>query len=105
VIHEAMRYIRTHVSRPLSVDAVARRFAMSPSHFAHRFRAVAGVSPMRYQKHTRLTEARAAMVAGDLRVHEIAARVGYESASHFTRDFKAQFGETPAAYARRFRSV
>jgi AraC-like DNA-binding protein len=103
-IHTAMRYIRTHASRALSVDEIARHVAMSPSHFAHRFRAVAGASPIRYLKNVRLDEAKAVMRTGELRVREIAARVGYESASHFTRDFKAAFGVTPAAYVRRVRS-
>jgi AraC-like DNA-binding protein len=56
---------------------------------------------MRYVKQIRLDEARRLMLAGGLRANEAAAGVGYESASHFARDFKAIFGATPAAYARR----
>jgi AraC-like DNA-binding protein len=76
---------------------------MSPSHFAHRFRALARVSPMRYLKQVRLTEARALMLAGHAGVAEAAARVGYESASHFARDFKSSFGAPPARYVRALR--
>jgi AraC-like DNA-binding protein len=101
-IHEAMRYIRERANRGrLSVTAIARHVAMSPSHFAHRFRAVAGVSPMRYLKQVRLDDARALMLGENLRVTELASRVGYESTSHFSRDFKLAFGLTPAAFARR----
>jgi len=102
-IDEAMCFMRAHVGGPLSVAALARRVAMSPSHFAHRFRALALLSPMRYMKQLRLSRARELLVAEGLRVHEVAARVGYESTSHFTRDFRARYGATPAAYARRFR--
>jgi AraC-like DNA-binding protein len=98
-----MRYLRDHAARTVSVDEVARHVAMSPSHFAHRFRAVARTSPMRYLKQVRLQNARALLVADGLRVNEAAARVGYESASHFTRDFKSYFGAAPAEYQRRFR--
>jgi AraC-like DNA-binding protein len=100
-IARAIHFIRANPRRPLSVEEVARHVAMSPSHFAHRFRAVARVSPMRYVKQIRLDEARRLMLAGGLRANEAAAGVGYESASHFARDFKAIFGATPAAYARR----
>jgi AraC-like DNA-binding protein len=102
-IQQAMRYLRDHAARTVSVDEVARHVAMSPSHFAHCFRAVARTSPMRYLKQVRLQNARALLVADGLRVNEAAARVGYESASHFTRDFKSYFGAAPAEYQRRFR--
>lgn len=101
VIHKAMRYIRDNATRALSVPSIARQVAMSPSHFAHRFREVAHVSPMRYVKQTRLDLARAALRQSPLRVAELAARVGYESTSHFSRDFKLAFGITPAEFARR----
>jgi AraC-like DNA-binding protein len=102
-IQQAMRFMRTHARRALSVDEVARHVAMSPSHFAHRFRAVARTSPMRYLKQVRLLNARALLLSDGLRVNEAATRVGYESASHFTRDFKSYFGAAPAEYLRRFR--
>jgi AraC-like DNA-binding protein len=102
-IQQAMRYLRNHAGRAVSVEEVARHVAMSPSHFAHRFRAVARTSPMRYLKQIRLQNARALLLADGLRVNEAAARVGYESTSHFTRDFKGYFGAAPAAWLRRFR--
>jgi AraC-like DNA-binding protein len=102
-IQQAMRYLRQHATRSVTVDEVARHVAMSPSHFAHRFRAVAQTSPMRYLKQIRLQDARALLLSDGLRVHEAATRVGYESVSHFTRDFKGYFGATPAEYLRRFR--
>jgi AraC-like DNA-binding protein len=102
-IQQAMRFMRDHARRSLSVEEVARAVAMSPSHFAHRFRAVARTSPMRYLKQIRLQDARALLIADGLRVSEAALRVGYESVSHFTRDFKTHFGTSPAEYLRRFR--
>jgi AraC-like DNA-binding protein len=101
-IQKAMTFMRAHLTEPISVEAVARRVAMSPSHFAHRFRAVARVSPMRYLKQLRLEKARQLLVGGGARAREAAASVGYESASHFARDFKQSFGASPARYVRRF---
>jgi AraC-like DNA-binding protein len=102
-IQKAMQFMRGNATRPLTVGAVARHVGMSPSHFAHRFRAVARVSPMRYLKQLRMDRARALMLGDGVRVSEAAIRVGYESASHFTRDFKQTFGVAPAAYGRQFR--
>jgi AraC-like DNA-binding protein len=101
-IQQAMHYMRERATHPLSVEDVARHVGMSASHFAHRFRAVARTSPMRYLKQLRMQNARTLLLANQLRVSEVALRVGYESASHFTRDFKSCFGATPAEYVRRF---
>lgn len=101
-IREAIRYMRMNANRSLSVEKVAKHVAMSPSHFAHRFTTIARVSPMRFLKQVRLNEARNQLVRG-MRVSEASHAVGYESASHFNRDFKAYFGLAPGAYQKRLR--
>ena len=100
-ITEAMRLMRMQAFQPLSVDAIARQVAMSPSHFAHRFRVVARMSPMRFVKEVRLDAARRLLLSDGVRASEVALRVGYESPAHFSRDFKGRFGTSPARYARR----
>lgn len=102
-IREAMRFVRANPAESLTVEALAKQVAMSPSHFAHRFREIARMTPMRFVKNVRLREARLRMLRDGLRASEAAMEVGYASPSHFTRDFKSQFGATPAAYARELR--
>lgn len=104
-IDQAMTFMRAHLSRRLSVAAIARHVAMSPSHFAHRFREVARTSPMHYLKHVRLHAARVSLLQEACSPAEVAARVGYQSAAHFSRDFKSYFALPPAAYARQFRDT
>jgi len=102
-ITEAMRLMRTQAFRPLSVEGIARQVAMSPSHFAHRFRAVARMTPMRFVKEVRLDAARTLMLSQGARASEVALRVGYESPAHFARDFKRRFGAPPVRYVQRLR--
>lgn len=104
-IQEAMRYMRENATRALTVDQVARHVGMSGSHFAHRFSAVARVSPMRFLKQLRLDAARELMLGQSVRVSHAALQVGYESPAHFTRDFKQAFGSAPAEYVRRLREA
>jgi AraC-like DNA-binding protein len=101
-IRAAMGYLETHADRRITVDEVARHVGMSASHFAHRFREIVNTTPMQYLKHVRMDRARTLLLADGLRPSEIASRVGYASLSHFTRDFKRQFGVAPGAYARTF---
>jgi AraC-like DNA-binding protein len=95
-ILEAMRFMRQNHADKLNVEQLARRTAMSPSHFAHRFRAVARVSPMRYLRQVRLDAARTRLLDGGTRVSEVAVEVGFESPAHFTREFKRRFGVSPS---------
>jgi AraC-like DNA-binding protein len=99
-IQDAMRFMRANFNRNLSVPQLARHVAMSPSHFAHRFSAVARVSPMRYLRQVRLEQARTLLLAGPTRAGQVAAAVGFESAAHFSREFKNAFGTAPAQFAR-----
>jgi AraC-like DNA-binding protein len=100
-ILESMQYIRERSERSFSVAELARRVGMSPSHFAHRFRAVARISPMRYVREVRLERARSMLTSPGARAGEVAGRVGFASESHFTREFKRRFGEPPSHFQRR----
>jgi AraC-like DNA-binding protein len=95
-ILESMQFIRKNHARKLSVDKLASHAAMSPSHYAHRFRAVARVSPMRYLREVRLERARALLCEHGARVSFVATQVGFESAAHFAREFKRRFGTPPS---------
>jgi AraC-like DNA-binding protein len=99
-ILESMRFVREHHAEKLTVRALARQAAMSPSHFAHRFRAVARISPMRYLREVRLDRARAMLVEKGARASQVALDVAFESPAHFAREFKRRFGVPPSHYLR-----
>lgn len=94
-ILSAMQYIRANARQRLSVARIAQKVAMSPSHFAHRFRDVARTTPMRYLREVRLEAARTLLASGR-RVSEVAIDVGFDSPSHFTREFKRRYGQSPS---------
>src|SRR6187397_1594780 len=75
-------------------DDLAQRAHMSPSTFRQHFRALTGVSPLQDQKQLRLQEARQLMLNEDLDAGSAAVRVGYESASRFSREYRL-FGAPP----------
>jgi AraC-like DNA-binding protein len=95
-ILDVMRFMREKHADKLNVAQLARHTGMSPSHFAHRFRAVARVSPMRYLREVRLDTARTRLLRNGSRVSEVAIEVGFESPAHFTREFKRRFGVSPS---------
>jgi AraC-like DNA-binding protein len=99
-ILESMQFIRAHHADKLTVEVLARKAAMSASHFAHRFSAIARTSPMRYLREVRLEEARTMLLANKARAGEVATHVGFGSAAHFAREFKRRFGVPPSHYLR-----
>jgi len=99
-ILESMRHIRERHAEKLSVEGLARQAAMSPSHFAHRFTAVARTTPMKFLREVRLDRARTLLLSNSTRAGEVATSVGFESAAHFTREFKRRYGVPPSTYLR-----
>lgn len=89
--------IREDIARPISVEAMAERTAMSLSAFHRAFRRRTGQSPLQYVKRLRLHAARDLILFEGARVGEAARRVGYESTSQFSREYKRHFSEPATA--------
>ncbi len=94
-IAKALRRIHVDLGGEHSVDVLAAEAGMSAAVFHAHFRRVTGTSPMQYVKATRLHHARLMMVQHGVSAGAAAARVGYASASQFSREFKRMFGRSP----------
>ncbi|HEX5739272.1 MAG TPA: AraC family transcriptional regulator [Hydrogenophaga sp.] len=102
-VSQAMVWLQQNYKQDLAMDDLAARAHMSPSTFRLHFRSLTGMSPLQYQKQLRLQEARQLMLKDALDAGSTAARVGYESASQFSRDYSRLFGEPPQRDIRRMR--
>ncbi len=102
-IAKAVAWLKQNFSRTLRVDELAASAYMSPSTFRHHFRAVTGMSPLQYQKQLRLQEARQLMLNQNLDAGSAGVRVGYESASQFSREYARLFGAPPLRDIQRMR--
>lgn len=94
-IGKALRMIHAGYDQPLSVDTLASAAAMSVAAFHAAFKSVTGTSPLQYIKATRLHKARMLMIQQGMNASVAASRVGYESPSQFSREFKRFFGRSP----------
>ncbi len=101
-VAKAIRYLRGNFARSIRMDSIARDVHMSVSSLHHHFKAVTAMSPLQYQKQLRLQEARRLMLLEDIDVAMAAHRVGYESASQFSREYSRFFGTPPLRDRRRW---
>jgi AraC-like DNA-binding protein len=81
---------------PVAIADVAARAGMSVTSFHRHFKAVTGHSPLAFQRHMRLMEAKKLLAAGGTNVARVAYEVGYQSPSQFSREYKGMFGSPPA---------
>jgi AraC-like DNA-binding protein len=101
-VRQAIAWIRTHFDQPLRIEALAELAGMSPASFHRHFKAATAMSPLQYQKHLRLQEARKLLI-GRRDAARAAYAVGYESPSQFSREYARLFGASPARDALRLR--
>jgi AraC-like DNA-binding protein len=104
-IAAAIESIKTDPYKPLRVEDLARQATMSSSSFHHHFKQVTAMSPIQYQKHLRLLAARRLLLVEDCDLTHAAERVGYESRSHFSREYARMFGAPPIIDIKRLRST
>ena len=101
----AVEKLRKDFDKPLRVEVVARELGMSVSGFHAHFKAVTAMSPLQFQKHTRLQEARRLMFGEDVYAASAGLRVGYEDASYFNREYKSVFGAPPMRDVQQLRAA
>lgn len=91
----AVEKLRRNFDQPLRIEAIAKELNMSVSGFHAHFKAVTAMSPLQFQKQLRLQEARRLMLSENLDAAQAGYRVGYDDASHFSREYKRHFGKPP----------
>lgn len=94
-VARALHLMHEDVARTLRMEELADAARMSLSSFHQHFKAMTSMSPLQFQKQLRLLEARRLMVTEDANVAEAAYRVGYASASQFSREYSRMFGVAP----------
>jgi AraC-like DNA-binding protein len=102
-ITRAVRWIRENYTRPFRVEEVAQLSGMSVSAFHRNFQAVTAMSPIQFQKHIRLQAARLLLTNRPNDITGVGLRVGYDSPSQFSREYRRQFGVPPRVDAARLR--
>ena len=102
-VAKAISWLRANFSQPMKVEDLAGLVHMSVSSFHEHFKSVTSMSPLHYQKVLRLHEARRLMLSTIMDAGTASQRVGYLSASQFSREYSRFFGSAPTKDIARLR--
>ncbi len=101
-IYRAINHLKQHYNEEEDIEGLAQNIAyMQPSTFFKHFKHVTGLSPLQYKKRLRLIEAKKLIEIEHLPVSQSAYKVGYDSLSQFSRDFKRLFEISPSDLSKR----
>ena len=91
----AIGYMEAHIEQPIPISILAKEIAMSPRQMERLFKSELATTPTAFYNDLRLEKARTLLRQTALGIQEIAVATGYNTASYFTKTYKARFGHTP----------
>lgn len=105
--HDAVRqcadYMREHFSEKITLDQLAEMVNLHPNYLCTVFNKYSGCSPMTYLNKCRMRRARKLLRKSDLSITQVAEQCGFNSASFFSKRFKALMGTSPKEYSDAYR--
>jgi AraC-like DNA-binding protein len=104
-IAKAVSWLRENFSQPIKVEELAELVHMSVSSFHQHFKAITSMTPLQFLKALRLQEARRLMFSTMTDASTASWKVGYQSASQFSREYSRFFGDSPTRDIARLRGL
>ncbi|MDR0347984.1 MAG: AraC family transcriptional regulator [Tannerella sp.] len=98
---KVIHYMQENIEGSLSLRQMAAYFRYSPSHFSMLFQKETGVSPVNYFIRLKVQKACQYIELTNLKIHEIAIRLGFEEPAYFSRVFSKIMGISPSTYRKK----
>ncbi len=94
-INEAIKYINNNFSKDITLKMIANYVHISESYFSVLFKEEIGMTFTDYLTKLRIKKAKQFLIEYELKIYEIADKVGYHSAKYFIKVFRKNEGSTP----------
>ncbi|MFP2898037.1 GlxA family transcriptional regulator [Corallococcus sp. 4LFB] len=98
-----LHWMEDHLHRPLTLQSLARKAAMSERTLSRHFREQTGTTPLQWLLHARVRRAQHLLETTGQSVEAIAQKVGFGSVTTFREHFQRFVATSPLAYRRAFR--
>jgi transcriptional regulator GlxA family with amidase domain len=90
--------MQKNVMGTLTLSDLSKDLKLTNSYFIRLFEKRMHQTPMKYYMKLKIEAASALLSSTDLSVKEVAARLGFASEFHFSRQFKLKTGLAPSSY-------
>nr|WP_299486960.1 helix-turn-helix domain-containing protein [uncultured Allomuricauda sp.] len=101
-IKEAQKFIESNVRDKISVEGLARKYAISSRNFVRRFKKATQNTPLEYIQRVRIEAAKRSLESTEQNVNEVMYQVGYADQKAFRTVFKKYAGISPVAYKSKY---
>ncbi|GBF77443.1 DNA-binding response regulator [Paenibacillus sp. 598K] len=98
IIGQLKKYIADHLDQDVSLSRLSDIVYLNPSYLSRLFKQQTGIGVLDYTKEMKILKAQDLLSHSALKIHEVASRVGFDSANYFGRFFKKETGMTPQEY-------
>ncbi len=96
--NKAILFMQQNLSRQITLDNIAQAAHLSVSFFSRKFKQDTGYAPIEYFNYLRIQQACQLLHFSELRINEVASKIGIDDPFYFSRLFKQQMGISPVAY-------
>ena len=97
-VAKSISYMRTHLNEKLTLGVLAAQVNLSVSQYCSLFKKKTSRSPLDYVTHLKIQKACSLLDFSDLKIKDVAAKLGYADAFYFSRLFSKTMGKSPKAY-------
>lgn len=102
IIQKSIHYMKNNIEKNLELEEIAEHVGYSPSHFGNLFHKKTSYSPIGYYNQLKIQRACSFLQFSDLKIKEIAFRLGYYDPFHFSKAFKKETRLTPREYREKY---
>ncbi len=102
IIQKSILFMKENLENRIDLEDISRHAGYSTSHFGSLFSEKTSYSPMEYYNQLKIQRACAYLQFSDLKIKEIAFRLGYYDPFHFSKAFRAEMEITPKEYRMKY---
>jgi len=103
VVNTSIAYMKNHLEDRLTLAAIAESVNYSPTYFGALFKERTSFSPIEYYNQLKIQRSCSLLQFTDLKIKEIAFKLGYYDAFHFSKAFAHEMGISPREYRMRYK--
>lgn len=102
IINDIEKYVWKNYMSDINLKVIADLFHVNPAYLGQQFKKKTGTNFNYFLNHIRIEEAKKYLKNSDLRVYEIAEKVGFKSTDYFTSKFQNAVGQSPVEFREKY---